>query len=64
LYYQQIPALSEYVLVAQDRRRVEVWRRVDDQWTYSSHGAGDRAPLPSIGFALEVDELYTAAGVA
>lgn len=63
LYYQQIPALSEYVLLAQDRRRLEVWRRVDDQWTYSSHGPGDRAQLPSIGYALEVDELYAAAGL-
>jgi Uma2 family endonuclease len=63
LYYQQIASLCEYVIVAQDRRRIEVWRRMDDQWVHSTHDAGDRAPLPSIAFALDVDELYAAAGL-
>jgi Uma2 family endonuclease len=64
LYYQQIPALCEYVLVAQDRRRVEVWRREGEEWSHAAYGAGERAPLSSIGYALEVDALYDAAGVS
>jgi hypothetical protein len=52
------------VLVAQDRRRVEVWqRRADAGWLHTIHDAGTRAPLPSIGYALDVDELYLAAGL-
>jgi len=62
LYYQELASLQEYVLVAQDRRRVEVWRRADG-WTRTVHAAGDVAQLGSIGFDLDVDELYTAAGV-
>lgn len=63
LYYGQIEALREYVLIAQDRRQVEVWRRDGDGWIHSVHPAGTRAPLASIAYELDVDELYSAAGV-
>lgn len=63
LYYQQLDSLQEYVLVAQDRRRVEVWRREGEQWVHAAFGAEEKAPLPSIGYELGVDELYDAAGV-
>lgn len=61
--YQRLASLQECVLVAQDRRRLEIWRRVDEDWILSVHAAGSRAPMPSIGFELDVDELYDLAGV-
>lgn len=64
LYYQRLPSLAEYVLVSQDRRRVEIWRREGDGFTRSVHEAGERAPLPSLGFELDVDDLYATAGVS
>ncbi len=63
LYYQQIPSLQEYVLVAQDRRRVEVWHRVDAGWSHGFADAGQSTRLPSIDFELSVDELYDLAGL-
>lgn len=63
LYYQQLDSLCEYVLIAQDRRRVEVWRRGDDGWTHAAYGAGGSVPLRSIDYVLSVDELYAAAGI-
>lgn len=63
LYYQQLESLEEYVLVAQDRRRIEVWRRSDDGWISEAFGVGQTAPLASIGYELAVDELYDEAGV-
>ncbi len=63
LYYQLLPSLREYVLVAQDRRRIEVWRRDGDAWTHSIHEAGDTVPMPSVGVELDVDEVYELAGV-
>ncbi len=65
LYYQELASLREYVLVAQDRRRVEVWRRtrVDDEWAHTIHRGGTSASLPSIGYDIDVDELYDTAGV-
>lgn len=59
LYYQQLDSLREYVLVAQDRRRVEVWQRsADGGWIHTIHDSGTRAPLPSINYELDIDELY------
>ena len=63
LYYQTLESLCEYVLVAQDRRRVEVWQRRDTEWHHTIHEPGSRASLPSIGFELDVDELYDTAGL-
>lgn len=63
LYYQRLASLREYVLVAQDRRYVEVWRRDGRGWAREVHGAGARASLPSIDFELDVDDLYEIAGV-
>jgi Uma2 family endonuclease len=64
LYYQQLDSLREYVLIAQDRRRVEIWCRTDEGWTHAAYEAGESAPLRSIDYMLCVDELYDAAGVA
>jgi len=63
LYYQQLDSLREYVLVAQDRRRVEVWRRRGEGWEHTTFEAGAKALLASIDYQLDVDELYDAAGV-
>ncbi len=64
LYYQLLASLREYVLVAQDKRRIEVWSRDGSGWNHAVYEAGKRAPLESIGFELDVDELYRAAGVS
>lgn len=64
-HYQQIPALREYVLVSQNRRSVEVFRRSGaGDWEHRVHGSGDAVELPSLGVAFTTDELYDAAGIA
>lgn len=63
LYYQQLDSLREYVLVAQDRPHVEVWRREGADWVHGAHESGARVELTSVGVAFDVDELYAAAGV-
>lgn len=57
-HYQQIPALHEVLLIAHDRREVEVRRRSNGGWEREAVGAGGTVELPSIGCRLEVDELY------
>jgi len=57
--YRSIPTLEHYVLVAQDRRRIEVFDRNDDgTWTLRIYGAGQTAPLPGVEVELVVDEVY------
>jgi len=64
-HYQRIEALREYVLVAQDGPRVELWSRADlsGDWSHAVFGPGERVPLNAIECRLDVDELYLAAGV-
>jgi Uma2 family endonuclease len=63
-HYQQIASLREYVLVAQDRREIEVYARpTGGTWRRTVHRATEAVDLPSIGIQFSVDELYTAAGV-
>lgn len=62
--YQRIDALQEYVLVAQDRRSVEVFTRTATGWEHRVHGPGDVVELPSLALAFPLDELYDAAGLS
>jgi len=62
--YQRIPALREYVLVAQDSQRIEVWRReAGGEWSHSSYEPGDAVVLDAIGCRLDVSEVYAVADV-
>lgn len=59
-FYRQIPSLREYVLVAQDRKAVEVFRRIGpDHWElFDVQGDGATAALASVGARVELDVLY------
>jgi Uma2 family endonuclease len=61
-HYKRIPSLREYVLVAHDRRGVEVWTRNDlDRWSSRVFEDGESAVLDSVGSTLDVRRLYDAA---
>lgn len=62
-YYQLLPSLAEYVLIAQDRRCVEIWSRIQGRWRSRTYGAGELARLESLDFEFDVDRLYAMAGV-
>ena len=61
--YQQIAALEEYVLIAQDSIEVAVYRRADG-WVASRPAADGVLQLKSIGFELPVASLYAGADSA
>ncbi|MDS4040880.1 MAG: Uma2 family endonuclease [Candidatus Competibacter sp.] len=56
--YQQLDSLREYVLVDQERIRVQVYRRRDGQWWVDSVGPGGRLSLESVGLECPVGVLY------
>jgi Uma2 family endonuclease len=58
LSYQQIETLEEYVLVAQDKSEVTVFRRANQWRPEIVREAGDSLQLPSLGFTLSVGEVY------
>lgn len=56
--YQSIDTLREYVLIAQDIHEVSVYRRDGADWLVDVLGPGERTTLESVGFMLDVDDLY------
>ena len=54
--FQQVESLEEYVLVSQDERRIEVRRRVAQNWSVEVKGAGETVRIH--GRELEVDAVY------
>lgn len=58
LAYQSLESLKEYVLVTQDKMRVEVYRRIEDGWQIETCSYGDRVRFASINYETEIEQLY------
>jgi Uma2 family endonuclease len=59
--FQSLPTLQAYVLVAQDARRVSVYRRSErGEWRPEPemYRSGDSFELPALTYAIPVDEVY------
>ncbi|MDQ2855834.1 MAG: Uma2 family endonuclease, partial [Acidobacteriota bacterium] len=59
-YYRTLDSLTEYLLVAQDRYRVEHYvRQADNQWVLFDYGSLDNViELESIGCSLKLRDIY------
>ncbi|MXV73063.1 Uma2 family endonuclease [Candidatus Poribacteria bacterium] len=58
-YYQELASLQEYILVLQDRIRVEHYRLAKMQWVQIEFQAPeDVLPLASIGCELPLQDIY------
>ena len=57
--YHSIPSLREYIIVSHRERRVTVDARdADGAWTTRTAARGERFEVPSLGAAIEVDDVY------
>jgi Uma2 family endonuclease len=62
--YRKLASLKEYVLVAQETRCVEVFRRSGDVgWEHATLDAADTLELASLEFRLPLAELYEDSGI-
>lgn len=59
-HYKRIPALRACLLVAHDRREIEVWTRAsaDAAWERGLFGSGQEVRLEGLGVRVEVDRRY------
>jgi Uma2 family endonuclease len=57
-HYKRVESLEDIVLVAHDRRHIEVWHREGDSWSLELAHDGGIARLTSIDCALAVAEVY------
>ncbi len=58
LAYQNLESLKEYVLVAQDKMRIEVYRRIEDGWQIETYSYGDRVRFTSLNYEAAIEQLY------
>lgn len=62
--YRRLSSLKEYVLVEQDSRQVEVFRRIGDVgWEQVILDGADVLELSSLEFRLTLDEIYDGVGI-
>ncbi len=58
-HYRKIDTLREYLLVEQDRRHIDLFRRGEDgRWVLESVGDKDKIELLDPGVTLTLDEIY------
>jgi Uma2 family endonuclease len=59
-YYRNIDTLKEYLLVEQDRRHADLFRRLEEDglWVLYASGAVEDVVLESVGVRLAMDLLY------
>ena len=55
--YTSLASLREYLLVAQNQRHVEHYRRTEDDWRHAVHTEG-RIPLECLDMELALDAIY------
>lgn len=61
--YRELPSLRHYMLVAQDRRRVEVFSRDADRWSLEIvEPPAAIVALPAVGAEISLDEIYADSG--
>lgn len=65
MMYRRIPSLEAYVIVHQDRPRVERhWRDETGAWRYADVVGEGRLPLPCPEIELTLDEIYEGTGAS
>ena len=57
--YQRLPSLQEYLLIEQDRRHVDLFRKNEQGlWVLHPAGPGETVTLQSVRVEFSVDSLY------
>jgi len=56
--FQALASLEAYLLVAQDQRRVKVYRRAGGEWRAATYRDGDSFELPTLSTPIPVGEVY------
>jgi Uma2 family endonuclease len=57
-FYKSLPSVEAVLLVAQDRRLVQLHAREGRRWTASDHTGAATVPLAGLGIGLDLDEIY------
>jgi Uma2 family endonuclease len=56
--YRRNPCLQEYVLVDAESMVIELFRKVDDNWSIIDYEPGDLVDLTSIKLTFPIEQVY------
>jgi Uma2 family endonuclease len=56
--FQSLASLEAYVLVAQDQRRIKIYRRAGSEWRVATYRDGESFELPTLSTAIPVGDIY------
>jgi Uma2 family endonuclease len=56
--FQSLASVEAYVLVAQDQRRVKVYRRAGGEWRAATYRDGESFELPTLSTSVPVADVY------
>ncbi len=56
--YQRLLSLQEYVLVAQEKMKIEIYRRVENGWIHITYVEHEQVELVLIKASLALNEIY------
>lgn len=58
LVYQSIPSVQEYVLIAQDKLEVQIYRRTVEGWDLEMYVPGDSVRFAAVEFVCPIEAIY------
>lgn len=66
--YKRIPSLKAYVLIQQARKRIEIYRRENDNWTLEQTATGGTivlavCPEKDVIISIDVEDIYEDSGI-
>ncbi|MBA2410539.1 MAG: Uma2 family endonuclease [Gammaproteobacteria bacterium] len=56
--YQSLESLHEYLLVAQDKMEVRIYRRANEDWELETCTENDHVRLTSVGLEIPIEQVY------
>ncbi|MGI8739907.1 MAG: Uma2 family endonuclease [Gammaproteobacteria bacterium] len=56
--YQSLESLQEYLLVAQDKMEVRIYRRANEAWELETCTETDQVRLTSVGLEIPIEQVY------
>jgi Uma2 family endonuclease len=56
--YRRLRSVREYIIVSQEERRIDAYRREGRRWGLDEHGPGESLRLESLGIDVKVDDAY------
>jgi len=56
--YQSLESLQEYLLVAQDKMKVRIYRRANESWELETCTEKDNVRLTSVGLEIPIEQVY------